>query len=271
MTTITSSNTSQQGSRRIQARLFVHVVLEWTRRTIRARYQQSLLGWLWAIAQPVASVAMFTVIFTLFIPIDTGGIPYPVFSYVGIIVWTLLASSLTDMTDSLVQNMALITKIFFPRAALPAAAMLARVMDFAIASLLLGLLMIGFNIGINPAAMLFLPLIFATQIALILGIGLGAAALNVLFRDIQPLLKLGLQLWFYASPIIYPITAVPSRIQPFYYLNPMAGLIESYRDVLIEGVQPGPYLWIALAMSLVILTVGYVIFRRLEPTFADVI
>ena len=186
-------------------------------------------------------------------------------------MWTLLASSLTDMTDSLVQNMTLITKIFFPRAALPAAAMLARVMDFAIASLLLGLLMIGFNLAINPAAMLFLPLIFATQIALILGIGLGAAALNVLFRDIQPLLRLGLQLWFYASPIIYPITAVPSRIQPFYFLNPMAGLIESYRDVLIEGVQPGPYLWIAVAMSLVALTVGYVIFRRLEPTFADVI
>ncbi|MFV2044247.1 MAG: ABC transporter permease, partial [Anaerolineales bacterium] len=251
--------------------LLADLVLEWTRRTIRARYQQSLLGWLWAIVQPVASVAMFTVIFTLFIPIDTGGIPYPVFSYVGIIVWTLLASALTDMTDSLVQNMTLITKIFFPRSALPAAAMLARVVDFAIGSLLLGLLMIGFNLPVNPAAMLFLPLIFATQIALILGIGLGAAALNVFFRDVQPVMKLGLQLWFYASPIIYPVTAVPDSLKRFYYLNPMAGLIESYRDVLIEGVRPGQYLQISAATSLVILAIGYFVFRRLEPRFADII
>ncbi|MFV2045641.1 MAG: ABC transporter permease, partial [Anaerolineales bacterium] len=240
-------------------------------RTIRARYQQSLLGWLWAIVQPAASVVMFTVIFTVFIPVDTGGIPYPVFSFVGIVAWTLLASSLTDMADSLVQNMTLITKIFFPRAALPTAAMLARVMDFAISSLLLGLLMIGFNVTVNPAAMLFLPLIFATQIALILGIGLGAAALNVYFRDIQPLLKLGLQLWFYASPIIYPIATVPEPLRRFYFLNPMAGLIESYRDVLIEGVPPGSYLQLSAILSLVILAIGYVIFRRLEPRFADII
>ena len=143
----------------------------WTVRNIRARYQQSVLGWLWAIMQPAAQVAILSVIFTYFVPVDTGDIPYPVFSYVAIVPWTLLSSSLADMTSSLVDNMGLVTKIYFPREILPVAAMLARLMDFGIAAALLFILIILFRVPVNLSAWLYLPLILAIQLILILGLG----------------------------------------------------------------------------------------------------
>jgi lipopolysaccharide transport system permease protein len=243
----------------------------WTGRNIRARYQQSVLGWFWAIIQPAAQVAIFSVIFTYFVPVDTGDIPYPVFSYVAIVPWTLLASSLTDMTDSLVGNMGLVTKIYFPREVLPIAAMLARLMDFGIAAGLLVILMIIFRMPVFLPGLLFLPVILGIQFLLILGLGLACAGLNVFFRDVRSLLALGLQIWFYASPIIYPVTMVPEELRTLYYLNPMAGVIEGYRDVLLNGKLPSSYLPISAAAALIIFLLGSWFFKRVEFQFADVV
>jgi lipopolysaccharide transport system permease protein len=244
---------------------------EWTSRNIRARYQQSVLGWLWAILQPAAQVAIFALIFTLVVPVDTGDIPYVIFSYVAMVPWTFLASSLTDMSNSLVDNMVLVTKIYFPREVLPVAAMLARLMDFGVAAVLIVILMLIYQPPLFPVGLLFVPVILATQLALILGFGLAAAAANVFFRDVRSLLALSLQLWFYASPIIYPITLVPERLRPFYFLNPMVGIIESYRDVLLRGTLPGSYLIPSAVLSLAILLVGYWFFKRVEFQFADIV
>ena len=187
----------------------------WTGRTIRGRYQQSLLGWLWAVVQPVASVAIFTIVFTVIVPVDTGSIPYILFSYTALVPWTFFSASLSDMTASLVQNMNLVTKIYFPREAIPIATMLARLLDFGIASILIViLLMIFYHVPAYPVGWLFIPLILGIQIALITGLGLLCAALNVFTRDIDPFLRLVLQLWFYASPVIYPISMVPSKTAP---------------------------------------------------------
>ena len=246
-------------------------ILAWTGRTIRGRYQQSLLGWLWAIIQPLATVVVFSVIFTQIIPVDTGDIPYPVFSYVAVVPWTFLSTSLTDMTAAIIQNMSLVTKIYFPREAIPIAAMLARLLDFGVAAALLIILMIIFRVQPFPLGWLFIPLILAVQIALIVGLGLAAAALNVFFRDVQPLLGLFIQLWFYASPIIYPVTLVPERFRTLYFLNPMAGILESYRDVLLRQTLPGSYLLLSAVISIVMLVVGYWLFRRVEYLFADII
>lgn len=247
------------------------LLLAWTGRNIRGRYQQSILGWFWAIVQPAAQVAIFSIIFTMFVPIDTGDIPYPVFSYVAVAPWTFLAASLTDMSSSLVFNMDLVVKIYFPREVLPIAAMLARLMDFCVAACLLALLMIFFQVPLSLPAVLFLPVILGVQFLLILGIGLASAALNVFFRDVQSLLTLGLQVWFYASPIIYPVTVVPEHLQPIYFLNPMAGILTAYRDVLLNGNPPGSYFLPSAVVSLVLFLAGYWFFKRVEFKFADIV
>jgi lipopolysaccharide transport system permease protein len=243
----------------------------WTSRNIRARYQQSALGWLWAIFQPAAQVIIFSIIFSVFVPVDTGDIPYPVFSYVAIVPWTLLSSSVTDMSQSLVANMNLITKIYFPREILPIAGMLARLLDFGVAVGLLVILMLIYRMPLYPAGLVFLPLILIIQILLILGLGLASAAANVFFRDVQSLLALGFQLWFYGSPIIYPITMVPENLRFLYFLNPMAGILEAYRDVLLKSQLPGNYLTISAIVSVLIFFGGAWFFKRIEFRIADIV
>lgn len=243
----------------------------WTDRIIRTRYQQSLLGGLWVVIQPVAIVAMFTVIFTFFVPIDTGDIPYVVFSYVAIVPWMLLANSLPDMATSLVGNMQLVQKIYFPREILPMAAVLARLIDFVVAAGLLILLILLFKVQVFILGWLLLPLILFVQLLLICGLGLALAAANVYFRDVQPLLQLGLQLWFYASPIIYPVTMVPERLRTLYFINPMAGILEAYRAVLLYQRMPGPYLYVSSLIAIVIFFVGYWFFKRVEFQVADIL
>lgn len=248
------------------------IVKAWTNRIIRARYQQSALGWLWAIIQPVASVLVFSIIFTRFVPIDTGEIPYIIFSYVAIVPWTFVSSSLNDMTASLIQNMDLVTKIYFPRETLPISAMLARLMDFGIAIALLIFLMFYYQVDIQPVGLLFLPLILLIQVLLIMGMGLLLSSMNVFFRDVQSLLALIIQVWFYASPIIYPVDVVPSQLRVFYFLNPMAGILESYRAVLLyQSLPPLLPLLLAGLEALLLLVVGYAFFKRMELVFADIV
>jgi lipopolysaccharide transport system permease protein len=250
---------------------FRDLLWSWTTRNVRGRYQQSVLGWLWAIIQPVASVLIFTVIFTMFVPVDTEGVPYILFSYTAMVPWTLLALAITDMSNALVFNMNLVTKIYFPREILPLAAMLARLLDFGIAALLLAVLVIIYRPDMYIPGLPMLPVILIIQLALITGLGLAFAALNVFYRDVQPFLALGIQLWFYASPIIYPVTAVPTHLQPLYFLNPMAGILESYRNILLYNQPPSPWLWLSAVVSAIVLVVGYWFFKRVEFLFADLV
>lgn len=253
--------------------LFTHrdLLLAWTGRTIRARYQQSVLGGLWAVLQPVATVAIFTLIFTVFIPVDTGNLPYIVFSYSAMVPWILFSTSVIEMVDSLVTNMNLVSKIYFPREILPIAAMMARLLDFAIASIILFILMIYYQMPLFSLNWLYLPVILLIQLTLAVGLGLAGAAVNVFYRDVKHLLTLGLQLWFYATPIIYPMSVVPEQLQPFYFLNPMAGAIEAYRAVLLYQQKPDPHLFISALASSVILLAGYWFFKRVEFQFADIV
>lgn len=247
------------------------LLVAWVIRTVRARYQQSILGSLWAIVQPAASVAIFSIIFTRFVPVDTGGIPYIVFSYTAMVPWTFFASAITDMVDSLVSNMNLVSKIYFPREILPLSALLARLIDFGIAGVVLILLLFAYGRAISLSALLFLPAILGTELALALGLGLIGAAVNVFYRDIRHLLTLGLQIWLYATPIIYPLTAVPEQLRFFYLLNPMAGILEAYRAVLLYNATPGRAFGFAVVVSFFTLVAGYWFFKKVEDQFADVI
>ncbi len=247
------------------------LLITWTNRIIQTRYQQSVLGGLWMLIQPVASVAVFTIIFTFFVPIDTGKTPYLVFSYAAMVPWNLFSSALYDMTSSLVDNMHLITKIYFPREVLPLSSLLARLIDFFVSYAILFILILYFRIQIFPVGWLFLPLILIIQIILIFGLGLGLAAMNVFYRDVRPILGLVIQIWFYASPIIYPYSLVPEVVRPYYFLNPMAGILESYRAILLNGTLPGSYLFVSAVIALAIFGIGYWFFKRVEFQFADII
>ena len=243
----------------------------WIVRTIRARYKQSFLGGLWAVIQPTMATIIFSIVFTYFVPIDTGGIPYVLFAYTAMAPWTFFTTALMDMVESLVINMNLVSKIYFPREILPMAALLARLLDFGIASLLLIALMVYFGIAVDPITLLYLPAVVAIQMALALGLGFIGAALNVFYRDVKHLVTLVIQLWLYASPIIYPIERVPEWLRPYYFINPMAGIIQSYRDILLMQQVPGSYLFYALAIAGVILPAGYRFFKKVEFQFADVV
>jgi lipopolysaccharide transport system permease protein len=247
------------------------LIITWTNRIIKTRYQQSILGGLWILIQPVSSVVVLTIIFTLFIPVDTGKTPYIVFSYVALVPWNLMTGALQDMTNSLVDNMQLITKIYFPREILPLSSMLARLFDFFIAYVILFILVAYYKIQLFPGVWLFLPLIMTIQIILMFGLGLGLAAMNVFYRDVKPLLTLVIQIWFYASPIIYPLSLVPEKLRFIYFLNPMAGILESYRAILVYGTSPGSYLLISSVIALATFVLGYWFFKRVEFQFADVI
>jgi lipopolysaccharide transport system permease protein len=250
------------------------LLLAWTSRIIRARYQQSVLGAFWAIIQPAAQVLVFTIIFTQFIRIQTGDTAYILFSSVGMVPWTFFAASLSDMVTSLTQNMQLVTKIYFPREILPLAALLARFVDFLIASVMLVILMLFFQTEVDPFVLLSLPLVLAIQMVLGLGLGLIGAALNVFYRDIQHIISLGLQVWMYASPIVYPIERVqnaPQIIQNLYFLNPMAGIISAYRSILLEKQFPDQTLLLSAGIAALALLFGYWFFKRVEFQFADVV
>jgi lipopolysaccharide transport system permease protein len=243
----------------------------WTWRIVRARYQQSILGGLWAILQPAATVAIFTLVFTRFIHVDTGGIPYALFSFATVVPWALLSTSLTDMVSCLVDNMNLVTKIYFPREVLPIAALLARMLDFGIAFCVLLALMAFYGIPFFTTVWLYLPLVLIIQAMLILGLGLIGSALNVFYRDIKHLVGLALQIWLYASPVIYPASAVPEGLRPFYRLNPMTGICESYRRILLYGQPPDSSFLISTCIAILSAAFGYWFFKRVDRTFADLI
>ncbi|HSH00915.1 MAG TPA: ABC transporter permease [Anaerolineae bacterium] len=246
----------------------------WTMRTIRARYKQSMVGGLWAILQPTANAIIFTIIFTQLVPINTEPIPYIVFSYTALIPWTLLATGITDMSNTLVENMGLITKIYFPREVLLMAQLLARLVDFAIATSILLVLIIIYRqqIDFDPIVFLAFPLILLIQLALMLGLGLIISSINVFYRDVKHLVTLGLQIWLYLSPIIYPVTRIPEQYHTLYFLNPMAGILEAYRAVWLYGQWPdSSSLLLSATISFFLLIFGYFFFKRVEINFADVV
>lgn len=253
--------------------LFKHgdLLIAWTGRTLKARYKQSLLGILWAVVQPVARAIILTIVFTSFIPIDSGPIPYVLFSFTAMVPWMFFSTALTDMVTSLVSNINLVSKIYFPREILPVSLLLSRLVDFGIASVLIMVMLIIYRIPVNFVALLFLPVIILVQLILTLGLGLLGAALNVFYRDINHLFVFIIQILFYATPIIYPISRVPEKFQVLLALNPMTGIVEAFRAVVLYQTFPNYTLSIAAIISILFLLFGYWIFKTLEFSFADVI
>jgi lipopolysaccharide transport system permease protein len=243
----------------------------WSLREIKVRYKQSVLGAAWAILQPLVMTLIFTLVFSFFARIPTDGVPYPLFSYTALLPWTFFATSITFAVPSLIKNMNLVTKVNFPREILPTAAIVAAFADFLVASTVFVGLLFFYRLPLH-ASVLWLPPLLAVQIMLTLGLALLGAALIVWYRDVRFVVPLVLQFWLYASPIIYPISLVPERWRTVYMLNPMAGLIDSYRRVLLQGRSPQLlYVAISAGVAVVLLVAGYAYFKRSEAQFADII
>jgi lipopolysaccharide transport system permease protein len=243
----------------------------WTLRGISVRYKQSFLGAAWAILQPLAMMVLFTLVFSFLARVPTDEVPYPLFSYVALLPWTFLQSSVSFGVPVLVSNLNLVTKIYFPREILPIGAVGASFFDFLVASTIFLPMLLFYRIQLSWT-IVWVPVLVTLQIILTLGVTLLGSAINVLYRDVRFIVPLTLQLWLFATPVIYPVSLVPERLRPYYMLNPMAGIIDSYRRVVLHGQPPvWGYLAVSGATALALFVIGYVTFRRLEASFADII
>jgi lipopolysaccharide transport system permease protein len=242
-----------------------------TKRDIKVRYKQTVLGGLWAIIQPAFTMIVFTLFFGRLAKMPSDGLPYPVFVYAGLLPWTYFANAVTASGNSLVGNANLITKVYFPRVVVPGSAALAGLLDFLVASMILAGLMVYYRFIPGPGVFLF-PLLVALTFIGAVGVGLWLSALNVQYRDIRYAIPFLIQVWMFVSPVIYPVSLVPENFQWLLALNPMGGLIHAYRACLL-GHQPVDWalLGISALIILALFVSGLYYFRRMEKFFADVI
>jgi lipopolysaccharide transport system permease protein len=242
-----------------------------TKRDIKVRYKQTILGGLWAVIQPAFTMLVFTLFFGRLAKVPSDGLPYPIFVYAGLLPWTYFANAVTASGNSLVGSANLITKVYFPRLIVPGSAALAGLLDFFIALFVLAALMIWYQFLPGPGFLLF-PLLVALTFLCAVGVGLWLSALNVQYRDIRYAIPFLIQIWMFLSPVIYPVSLVKDKYQWLLALNPMGGVIHAYRASLL-GHQPID--WPLLSLSAFIIVAlflgGLYYFRRMERVFADVV
>ena len=241
-----------------------------TWRDVKVRYKQTILGAAWAILQPLFMMIIFTIFFGRLAGVDSVGIPYPVFALAGLVPWTFFSNTITASGNSLVGSAHLITKVYFPRLIVPAAAMLAGLVDFVLAFILLIVLMIYYRVPIT-GQVVFLPVLVLLTALFGLGVGTWMSALNVKYRDVRFALPFVIQLWLFVSSVILPSSAVPAKWRWILLFNPMSGIIEGYRAALF-GL---PFDWLALGIAavLTIAMLFYAVysFGKAERSIADII
>ena len=240
-----------------------------TVRHLRGQYKQSILGYAWTLVNPLTQMLILSFVFSIIVRVDSQGVPYPLFLLVGLLPWIFFSSAVASATDSVANGASLVTKVYFPREVLPIAAILTKVVDLGVGLLILVGLMVYH--GHAPAwTVVWVPLLFLIHFVFTLGISLPLAALNLYFHDVRYLVGVGLILWFYLTPVIYPVGMVPERYEILFDLNPNALFINAYRRVLLTGISPGPErLLLGIGIALLVFLIGYYLFKRMEPNFAD--
>ncbi len=241
-----------------------------TWRDVKVRYKQAVFGAAWAVLQPLFLMLVFTLFYGRLAAINTGAIPYPLFAFSGLVLWTFFATAVTTSGNSMVNNAHLITKVYFPRLLVPAAAVAACFVDFLLSSLVLVGMMAFY--GVAPSSgVLMLPIIIALATLFALGVGTWLSALNVRFRDIRLALPFLIQLWMFVSSVIAPSSAVPEKWRWLIKLNPMSSFVEGYRAALFGQPFDWSALGLAAAFTLALLAYAVFNFKRLEKNFADII
>ncbi|MEO5814963.1 MAG: ABC transporter permease [Gemmatimonadaceae bacterium] len=239
-------------------------------REIRVRYAHTVLGVLWTVLQPLATMALFTIIFSRLTNVAPPGVPYPMFALIGLVAWSYVAGAVAGSAESLIANPTLITKVYFPRLAIPLAPVGAGLLDFAVSSALLILGLLYYRIVPSfPRVLLVVPITTLLVLATA-GIGVFLSAANLRFRDARYTIPFALQLWFFGSPIAYSLSSLPDRYRTLFLLNPLAGIIEGYRAALLPDVPlEWSHLGGAALTSVLLFVTGVVYFRGAERSFAD--
>jgi lipopolysaccharide transport system permease protein len=240
-------------------------------RDVKVRYKQTVLGAAWAIIQPFLTMVVFSFFFGQLAKIPSDGVPYPIFSYAALVPWTFFANGLSQAPNRLVGSASLIRKVYFPRLAIPVAAVLSGIVDFVLAFLVLLGMMLYYD-AIPTLKALWLPLFVLLASVTSLGVGLWLSAMNVQFRDVQYVVPFLTQFWLFATPIAYPSSLLPEPWRTLYGLNPMAGVVEGFRWALLgTATAPQPMIMVSALIALVLLVGGAFYFRRIEKNFADVV
>jgi ABC-type polysaccharide/polyol phosphate export permease len=244
---------------------------ELTIREIKQRYKQSILGYAWVILNPFCQMLVMAFVFSKIMRIPNLGVPYSIYLYAGLLPWTLLSNSLVSAVNSLVSNAGLITKIYFPREVFVASTILAKIVDFLLAITVFIAFMIYFRIPLTWHVLWVLPIFFIQQL-FTYGLALILATANLFYRDVQYVFNLVILVWMYLTPVIYPTELFPDQYRWIFQINPMAIIINAYRQVLLAGAEPNYFsLSIATLLSLTLLIVGFKLFKRLEGVFADIV
>jgi len=237
---------------------------------VKIRYKQTVLGFLWAIIQPLFLMVVFTLFFGNLAKIPSEGIPYPLFSFAALIPWTLFAEGITRSTMSMVSNANIMTKVYFPRLIMPLSGILSPLVDFAIAFVIL-ILMMAYYGFVPTIAIVLLPAFILLALLTSLAVGLWLSALNVKYRDFQYTIPFLIQLWLFASPVVYPASLLPQSWQLVYALNPMVGVIEGFRWALLGTKPPELLILVSVGVVVVLLIGGLFHFKRMEQYYADVV
>ena len=238
-------------------------------RDIRVRYRQTVVGVAWVVVQPLSTAIVFSFFFGRLGGMPADGIPYPLFAFAGLVPWTFFAHALGQTSNSVVANQHLITKVYFPRLAIPFAALISSAIDFAIGFAMLILVMLWYHVPPTPRVIWMVPLILLMLVCA-LGVGLWLSALNVNYRDVRHAVPFLTQLWLFATPIAYPSSLLDPQWRALYALNPMVGVVEGFRWALLgTGIEAAPMLAVSATAALGLLVSGAWYFRRMEATFAD--
>jgi lipopolysaccharide transport system permease protein len=242
-----------------------------TWRDIKVRYKQTILGIFWAILQPFFAMVIFSIVFGRLAQIPSDDIPYPLFAYAALVPWTFFANGLNQCSESLILSSNMIKKVYFPRIILPISAVLTGLVDFMLAFVLLLVMMLAF--GTPPTLnILWLPLFLMLGLTTSLGVGIWLTSLNVQFRDIRYATPFMIQVWMFASPIVYPGSLLNEPWRTIYGINPMVGVIEGFRwSLLGTATRPGPMILVSILVAATILVSGMIYFHRMERTFADIV
>jgi len=239
-------------------------------RDIKVRYKQTFIGASWAIVQPFFTMIVFTIFFGKIAKIPSDNVPYPIFSYSGLILWTYFSSAVSNSSNSLVGSSNLISKVYFPRLIIPLSSAISAAVDYFIATSILILMM--FYYGIFPNIQIaFLPLILIITFFTVTGFGLWLSALNVKYRDVRFVLPFFIQLLLFLTPVIYPISFVPEKYKWILYLNPVGGLIDAHRALVLGQEVDLLYLLSSIIISLLLIITGLIYFKKTEAFFADII
>jgi lipopolysaccharide transport system permease protein len=241
-----------------------------TFRGIKVLYAQSAIGIGWAVLQPLCSMLVFTVVFGGFAGIESDGVPYAIFSFTALVPWTYFSNAMLDASNSLVNQAQMITKVYFPRVILPLSGVLAKLIDFCIASVMLAILMVWFRVA-PTWNVIFLPVLVLIMVMSAAGLGMWLTAIAIQYRDVKHALNFISQLIMYSTPVVYSASIIPPEWQRIYALNPMVGVIEGFRAALLD-TRPMPWDWIAIGALTAcgLLLSGLMYFRRRERLFADV-